>query len=78
VTGATDLDELRARAAELREGANVSQRAMARFCGCAQSVLAGWESGRITAPGVGNSAAARKWWSVLHLLALTADGRTDT
>ncbi len=51
------VQELTARARELRVAAGVSQRAMAAHAGVAQSTIASWETGRITAPGVARSRA---------------------
>ena len=59
---------LTGRARQLREAAGVSQARLARHVGVAQSVLAAWEDGRITCPGLRLPEAARRWLAVLRLL----------
>jgi DNA-binding XRE family transcriptional regulator len=67
-----DLDDLLARAEQLRVQAGVSQHAMAAWVGCSQSTLVKWERGATKAPGLGNPRAARRWCQVLMFLAATA------
>jgi len=59
------------RARELREAAGVSQRAMARHVGVAQSTLAGWERGAVIRYGLAKPHAARRWRAALRLLERT-------
>ena len=65
---------LTGRARQLREAAGVSQARLARHVGVAQSVLAAWEDGRITCPGLRRPEAARRWLAVLRLLDATSGG----